>query len=177
MNILHKLYLNRHIAPGWPPFGQGRAHRYFEKGFLKFILLDMLREKPRHGYDLIRELEERSHGFYTPSPGSIYPVLQKLQEKGMVSSEDQEGRKTYTITDEGLKLLEERAGVVEHLKHISEHRALNFNKAEWQDTIEELHHMRQLFGKKMGNLSERQIIEIKKTIKNACRDIETIIQE
>lgn len=163
------------MAPGWPPFGPARAHRFFEKGFLKFILLDLLREKPSHGYDLIRELEERSHGFYIPSPGSIYPVLQKLCEKGMISCQDQEGRKTYTITADGLKLLKERAGVIEHLKHISEHQARHFNKAEWQDTIGELQRMRQLFGKKMGNLTPEQKKQVQQVISTACRDIEIII--
>jgi DNA-binding PadR family transcriptional regulator len=165
------------MAPGWPSFGPGRAHRFFEKGVLKFILLDMLREKPSHGYDLIREMEERSHGFYTPSPGSIYPVLQKLQDNGMVSSEDQEGRKTYTITEAGLKLLKERHLVIDHLKHISEHRMQHFNKAEWQDTIGDLQRLRQLFGKKMGNLSQQQVSGIKKSIAEACRDIEKILEE
>ncbi len=61
-----------------------------------------------HGYDLIQELEERSGGMWRPSPGSIYPTLQMLEEEGQISGEDQEGKRIYSITDAGRKELAER---------------------------------------------------------------------
>jgi DNA-binding PadR family transcriptional regulator len=61
-----------------------------------------------HGYDLIRELEERSGGAWRPSPGSIYPTLQLLEDEGLVTSEEQDGKRVYTITDAGRAELEER---------------------------------------------------------------------
>ncbi len=58
-------------------FGEfGRRTRMFEKGDFKYILLDLLKEKPSHGYEIIRALEDRFHGFYVPSAGSVYPTLQ-----------------------------------------------------------------------------------------------------
>jgi DNA-binding PadR family transcriptional regulator len=62
---------------------------------------------PRHGYEIISELEKQSGG-YRPSPGSVYPTLQMLEEGGYLTSEQIDGKKVYTITEEGLKLLEER---------------------------------------------------------------------
>jgi DNA-binding PadR family transcriptional regulator len=74
---------------------------------MKFALLHLLRERSMYGYEMIKALEERSGGFYTPSPGSIYPTLQMLEERGFVSSAESEGKKVYSITDSGRKLLEE----------------------------------------------------------------------
>lgn len=77
------------------------------RGDIKFHLLEILRETPRHGYEIISELEKQSGG-YRPSPGSVYPTLQMLEEGGFLTSEQVEGKKVYTITEAGLKLLEER---------------------------------------------------------------------
>lgn len=79
------------------------------RGDIKFHLLEILKETPRHGYEIISELEKQSGG-YRPSPGSVYPTLQMLEEGGYLTSEQIEGKKVYTITDAGLKLLEERGG-------------------------------------------------------------------
>jgi DNA-binding PadR family transcriptional regulator len=61
-----------------------------------------------HGYDLIRELEERSGGAWRPSPGSIYPTLQLLEDEGLVTGEERDGKRVYTITESGRAELEER---------------------------------------------------------------------
>ena len=77
------------------------------RGDIKFHLLEILKETPRHGYEIISELEKQSGG-YRPSPGSVYPTLQMLEEGGYLTGEQIDGKKVYTITEEGLKLLEER---------------------------------------------------------------------
>lgn len=77
------------------------------RGDIKFLLLEILEENPRHGYEIISELESK-HGGYRPSPGSVYPTLQMLEEGGFLTSEQIEGKKVYTITDEGRNLLKER---------------------------------------------------------------------
>src|SRR5579863_4637910 len=67
------------------PFGpMGEGQRFFGRGDVKFALLELLQERPMHGYEMMKALEERSGGFYTPSPGSIYPTLQMLEEGGYV---------------------------------------------------------------------------------------------
>jgi DNA-binding PadR family transcriptional regulator len=83
----------------------GKAMR-MRRGDMKYLLLEVLKEGPRHGYDIISEMERQSG--YRPSPGSIYPTLQMLEEGGFLTSEQVEGKKVYSITEEGLKLLEER---------------------------------------------------------------------
>lgn len=86
-----------------PEFRGGRMRR----GDIKYYLLEVLKEEPRHGYEVISELERRSGG-YRPSPGSVYPTLQMLEEGGFLTSEEVDGKKIYTITEEGIKLLEKR---------------------------------------------------------------------
>jgi DNA-binding PadR family transcriptional regulator len=89
--------------------------RMFGKGDLKYLILDLLRDQPRHGYDIIRELETRCGGLYTPSAGAVYPTLQLLEDMGAVTSTQQDGRKIYTITDEGRRILEERRDVIDEI--------------------------------------------------------------
>jgi DNA-binding PadR family transcriptional regulator len=81
----------------------------FERGDLKYALLDLLKERPKHGYEMMKELEERMGGFYAPSAGAVYPTLQLLEDRGWVTSEAVEGKKVYKITDEGTKALDEAA--------------------------------------------------------------------
>ena len=98
---------------GGPRGPQGEGGRFFGRGDMKFALLHLLRERPMYGYEMIKALEERSGGFYTPSPGSIYPTLQMLEERGFVGSSEVEGKKVYSITDTGRALLEEHSGAQE----------------------------------------------------------------
>jgi DNA-binding PadR family transcriptional regulator len=96
---------HRHGFMGGPACGPG--HHFLERGGLKFFILGALKEKPRHGYDIIREMEDRSGGFYSPSPGAIYPTLQALEDQDLVASVTEDGKKVYTITEAGLAYLEE----------------------------------------------------------------------
>ncbi|HTE86212.1 MAG TPA: PadR family transcriptional regulator [Dehalococcoidia bacterium] len=99
-------------ASGWGRAWE-RRERVFGRGDLKYVILDLLREQPRHGYDIIRELEGRFSGFYTPSAGAVYPILQLLEDMGAVTVVEQDGRKVYTITDEGRRILAERQDTVD----------------------------------------------------------------
>src|SRR5262245_18933185 len=94
---------------GFGPRGRGFGCEKprMRRGDIKYLLLEILKEGPRHGYEIITRLEGRFRG-YRPSPGSVYPTLQMLEEGGYVTSQEVEGKKVYTITDAGLKLLEER---------------------------------------------------------------------
>lgn len=95
-------------GPDDDPFGHGGGRRRHRRGDIKYALLELIAERPRHGYELIKELEQRYGGFYRPSPGSVYPTLQLLEEEGYLSGELVEGKRIYTITEAGRKLLEER---------------------------------------------------------------------
>jgi len=93
--------------------GPRRIGRFLEHGDLRFVVLALLEEQPRHGYDLIRELEERTGGAYRPSPGVIYPTLSLLEDEGFVRPAPAEGgRKLFEITDEGRAALEKERPTV-----------------------------------------------------------------
>jgi len=82
---------------------------------MKYVILKLLKDKPRHGYEVMKELEEQLHGCYSPSPGTVYPTLQWLEDEGLVVARDVEGKKVYEITDAGRKFLEEHRDVVDDI--------------------------------------------------------------
>jgi DNA-binding PadR family transcriptional regulator len=98
---------------GGPGRGHGlggpRGGRIFSHGGLRFVLLQLISDKPCHGYELIKQIEERLGGSYSPSPGTVYPTLTLLEEMGYLSVDDADtgGRKRYRITDAGRVFLEE----------------------------------------------------------------------
>jgi len=102
---------------GWTGRGRGRrARRMFESGELRLVLLKLIADEPRHGYDLIRAIEEITGGEYAPSPGVIYPTLTLLQDMGLIEEAVVEGpRKPFQATDEGRSHLAEREEEVEAL--------------------------------------------------------------
>jgi DNA-binding PadR family transcriptional regulator len=92
---------------GDDPFGDGDGPRRRRRGDIRFAILEVLAEQPRHGYEVIKELERRYGGFYRPSPGSVYPTLQLLEDEGHLTSELRDGKRVYTITDSGRVVLQE----------------------------------------------------------------------
>jgi len=95
---------------------RGRRGRMFESGELRLVLLKLIADEPRHGYDLIRAIEDLTGGEYAPSPGVIYPTLTLLQDMGLIEEAAGEGpRKPFQVTDEGRNHLEEREEEVEAL--------------------------------------------------------------
>lgn len=87
--------------------GDDGEERLFRRGDLKMILLKLLQEQSRHGYGLIRDLEEKFKGFYSPSPGSVYPILQMLEDQELVNVTKEGRKKVYHLTDEGQTFLKE----------------------------------------------------------------------
>jgi len=157
-------------------FHYGHSHGpFFRKGDFKFVILELLKDKPHYGYEIIRELEERFHGFYAPSPGIVYPTLQYLEELGYVTSELQDAKKVYTITEAGRKFLEEKSEAREDFKD---------RMKDWWDTgmrhelRDLMHEMRRLgwllrqYGRKVSVEKTRQARDI---IAKASRDVEDIL--
>jgi DNA-binding PadR family transcriptional regulator len=88
----------------------------FDSGELRLVLLKLIADEPRHGYDLIRAIEELTGGEYAPSPGVVYPTLTLLQDMGLIEEAAVEGpRKPFQVTKEGQKHLKERAEEVDAL--------------------------------------------------------------
>lgn len=116
-------------------FGGGfRTGRKFDAADLQLIILALLSEQPRHGYELIKTFEERSGGFYVPSPGVIYPALTYLEETGQAEVEVSGTKKLYRITESGQKRVDENRGLVEG------------TLAKLGAIGEKMTHIRQLFG-------------------------------
>lgn len=87
--------------------------RFFEQGDLRLVILSLLAEAPGHGYQVIRTVEERTGGAYTPSPGVVYPTLTLLEEEGLIEQSGADGaRKLYSVTEAGTKLLEAEAQAI-----------------------------------------------------------------
>jgi DNA-binding PadR family transcriptional regulator len=87
----------------------------FESGEMKYVILRLLREKPRHGYELIKALEEKFGGYYTPSAGTVYPTLQLLEDQGLIRGTDDDGRKVYRLTPEGEAFLDARRDQIDEM--------------------------------------------------------------
>ena len=104
-------------GPGAKAFwGGGRRGRMFGQGDLKYVILQLLDEKPRHGYEIIKELEDRFGGMYSPSPGTVYPTLTMLEDMGYAGATPEEsGKRIYQITDEGRRYLAENRDTVDDI--------------------------------------------------------------
>ena len=102
---------------GWSGGRRGRrSRRMFEGGELRLVLLKLIADEPRHGYDLIRAIEELTGGEYAPSPGIVYPTLTLLQDMGLIEEAPGEGpRKPFQVTDEGRAHLAERQEEIDAL--------------------------------------------------------------
>ena len=97
-------------------FGGGdmiRAGRMLATGDLRLIALALIAEQPRHGYEIIKVLEEKTAGWYSPSPGIVYPTLTFLEEAGYVTAQAEGAKKLYTITDEGRAYLDQNRDFVD----------------------------------------------------------------
>jgi DNA-binding PadR family transcriptional regulator len=121
-----------------------------ERGDVKYLVLDAVADAPRHGYEIMQVIEERSKGAYRPSPGVVYPTLQLLDETGLVSSSDQDGRKVYAITDAG------RAEIASNRETVSDFYGRQ-DETAWEEHADEL-----------GELG-RRLVGVVKTVHRAAR--------
>lgn len=172
----HGPYHGRHCDEGGPHHG-----RFFGRGEFKYIILELLKEKPSYGYEIIKAIEERFHGLYTPSPGVVYPTLQMLEEMSYVSAAESEGRKVYSITEAGLAFMEEQRQTAEDIgERIGEwfHRG---SGREWREALHDLRHsmgrMQKLIEHEVRTADAGRIGRVRIVLTDAYRDIETILTE
>ncbi|HTS80883.1 MAG TPA: PadR family transcriptional regulator [Myxococcaceae bacterium] len=125
----------------WGRRGHGGRHDWWdmfggpppraERGAVRYLVLDALEKQPRHGYEIMQAIEERSGQAYRPSPGVIYPTLQMLEELRHVRGTEDDGRRIYAITPEGLRDLEEHRAEVEEFYERS-------GATSWAESAEDL---------------------------------------
>jgi DNA-binding PadR family transcriptional regulator len=162
-------------------FRSERHTRFFEKGDLKYVILDLLKDKPGHGYEIIRELEASFHGFYSPSAGSVYPTLQLLEDMGYVKSSEQDGKRVYTITEEGKMFLLEHQEIIGKIKdHMKDHIhkwGLAGNKDEFRDMMYQVRDIFNLFKVRAKNMTPENIRKIQEVLRKAGQEIDTILKD
>jgi DNA-binding PadR family transcriptional regulator len=183
----------RGFGPGWGPGPGGgggdwfRVGRMLAQGDLKLLALALIAEQPRHGYELIKLLEEKTSGCYSPSPGVIYPTLNFLEEVGYVTGESEGAKKRYTITEEGRAYLDENRDVadmvLERLSAIGEKLARR--RRAWERREAEAEGVPKLVGAALENLraaaakrlegengeAETRVVEI---LARAAQDIRSV---
>jgi DNA-binding PadR family transcriptional regulator len=166
---------------GWgedgPGFGRGGGRRrMFDGGELRLVLLKLIAEKPRHGYDLIRAIEERTGGAYAPSPGIVYPTLTMLSEMGLIDEQLAEGaRKLFAITPEGTAhLAEHEAEVVAMLARLDALGAMR-ERTDAVPIHRALHNLRSVLHSRLGEgLDKDRMHDAAALIDEAARKIERL---
>ena len=158
-------------------FREPRRASAFHKGDLKYIILDLIKDKPRHGYEIIRELEELSYGFYKPSPGAVYPTLQMLEEMGYVQSTEQEGKKVYAATAEGLEFLEKQNDLADGVRSRMKRRWSFKNVGRMATVMKEYHALEHLLGHGLRSLDTEKTQRIREVLIRTYDEIDSILQE
>jgi DNA-binding PadR family transcriptional regulator len=167
----------RNRGPRGERFFKEHRSSPFQKGDLKYVILDLLKEKPRHGYEVIRALEEQSHGLYTPSPGVVYPTLQMLEELGYASLQERDGKKVYSITEEGNNFLSERKDLADEVRSQIKSRWSFRNIGRMATLMKEYHGLEDVIGRGIRTLDADKTERIRQVLAGACRVIEEILEE
>jgi len=170
------------------PFGRHSRHADFseffggpppraDRGVVRYLVLDVIAAQPRHGYEIIQTIEERSGGTYKPSPGVVYPTLQMLEELGHARVEEKEARKVYAITDEGRQDLTQHA---DDVKDFYEEAGIG----SWEDVAVELRDLSQRVARmfksigrsaRRGRLTPTTMKRLRAVLDEAVQKIEAII--
>ncbi len=171
-----KGFLGRGPWRGGAGFGPGRV---FGKGDLKYVILDLLQDRPAHGYELIRALEERFRGFYSPSPGSVYPTLQLLEGMGYVSATQRDGKKVYSITDEGREFLKQNRRSIEDIWGRADEGWDPELAAEMREIWREVGGLGRLFGGELraGRVDPEKLRRVREVISRTAREVEDILDD
>jgi DNA-binding PadR family transcriptional regulator len=154
---------------------RGRAGRMFEQGDLKYVILRLLEEKPRHGYEVIKELEDRFGGAYSPSPGTVYPTLTMLEDMGYARATQEEGgRKIYSVTPEGSAYLKEHSTTVDSIfQRIAEFMEGFLDKPMMDVTTAARRVARSAFAQASRNVNDKAKLErIREVLARAAAELE-----
>lgn len=167
-HMKHRHGHGRHAWRRMAREGWFEAEHRMRRGDVKYLLLSALTKRPMHGYDIMQDLEEQYQGRYRPSPGSVYPTLQMLEDGGFVTSQVVDGKRVYEITDAGRKMLEEHGGVEDESAPGAEWGELREAAVKFASAVQ------QGF-RQFENPATRE--RIKKVLDQARRDIYSILQE
>src|SRR5215469_389015 len=161
-------------------FGEGRrgfrgrwggGMRMFGAGDLRYVILQLISEKPSHGYEIIKSIEERLGGTYAPSPGVVYPMLTMLEEMGHASVVQEGSRKLYAITEEGKKALAENQAMVDALFARMDHTRNEYARQRPLQIERAVENLRMTLRMKLGSLTTEQINQVTDIIDAAAKQV------
>jgi DNA-binding PadR family transcriptional regulator len=148
-----------------------------ERGEIRYLVLEAIAEQPRHGYEIIQHIEQRTNGTYRPSPGAIYPTLQLLDELGHARVIEQEGRKVYAITDAGRADLEANPGTVADFYGRFEEEPWEAYADDFAQLMREVARLMKSFrGARYRNLTPEAMRKIRSALDEAMRKIEDALR-
>ncbi|MBI4295705.1 MAG: PadR family transcriptional regulator [Chloroflexi bacterium] len=154
-----------------------RSEGPFRRGMFKYILLYFLKDRPSHGYEIIQALEERFHGLYVPSAGLVYPTLQMLEEMGYVTFAERDGKKVYTITDEGRRFLAEQGDVEARITDYLNEWQSNPNIEDIRRTMREFGRLAELLNNEVRKADVRKVRRVREVIFRVYEEIEDILAD
>jgi DNA-binding PadR family transcriptional regulator len=154
----------------------GSRDRFFDAGQLRFIVLELLAVKPSHGYDIIKALEERFGGVYSPSPGVIYPTLSLLEDQGFVKVAVTGAKKLYTITPEGNAMLKENRGFIDAINARLNSMADRKGRGHYPELREAIHDLKHvvLFRLQSGPINSKLAHQMEAIIRRAAEEIKNL---
>jgi DNA-binding PadR family transcriptional regulator len=158
-------------------FGMHHVGPFFNRGAVKFMILDMLKERPKHGYEIMKDIEEKVGGFYAASPGSVYPTLQMLEDQGYLTSEQSDGKKVYQITDEGRKYLDENKEVLENVQEKLHHTFPARFSREQREIMRDLHDLVRSMAQEVrrGSNQPEKWKKIREVLAHARQEVDDIL--
>jgi DNA-binding PadR family transcriptional regulator len=157
-----------------------RQSRLFKKGDLKYVILDIVKDCPSHGYDITTVLEDRFQGLYSPSAGSIYPILQFLENENYLTSCHKDGKNIYTITEEGKCFLKLEKDTTDKIKERFRNLWGSTNKEYLQDIRAVLSYsseIHRIIGRLALSKDTEKVAKLKEKLSIALIDIKRISEE
>ena len=163
---------------GWPDFLFGERPPRAERGGVRYLVLAAIAETPRHGYEIMAVIEERSGGAYRPSPGVIYPTLQLLEELGHVRVSEADGKKVYAITAAGTRELEEHRQEVDSFYEQSEDVREDHGEA-LRDVMDRVRRLLRAFRRtaRRGRLTPARLARVRVILDEAVAKLEALMDD
>jgi len=173
----HRGWSRRHRHGEFGEPRRGRRERAFEQGDLRIVILKLIADEPRHGYDIIKAIEETFGGNYSPSPGVVYPTLTLLEDQGFAIVTPGEGsKKLYTITTEGRAFLDDNKATVDAIFKRMDEVSRRFRGGPAPEIIRAVENFHTALRLRIerGTLAQEQIAAIAEAIDAAAAKIERI---
>jgi DNA-binding PadR family transcriptional regulator len=159
-----------------PGFGGGRE-RLFDNGELRLVILQLVKDKPSYGYEIIKAIEERLSGAYAPSPGVVYPTLTMLEEEGYATvASTESSKKLYTITERGAEYLDANRRAIDAILGRMVHAGKAFGRGKSPQIMRAIANLKFALKMRTGrsSLSSEQIRKIAEAIDAAARSIDEV---